>query len=466
VFLLTGCGFVGAYVTMRSALLRNFDETLRAKTQLISTLTEVNAGRVELDFSDRSSDSFERDIGIDFFEIWRHDGTLVLRGPSLGDRDLPRATGSLSSPRTTELNVHGRRLRAMGITFVPSIEDKKGLSSGMEVDLVVASDRAELDRTLDILGWVLGGCCGLLVVGTRIIIPRLLQRGLSPLDRLANESSHMDDRTLSRRFPTTGLPDEIGKISEGLNLLLGRLESAFDRERRFSADVAHELRTPLAELRNLAEVAVKWPEERDARTDEEILEATLHMELLVTQMLALARSDNGSLRLQKQRTDLVGETQDAWHKVSARAASRGLEFTCQLPPLLEVEADRALLRSILDNLLGNAVDYSRPGSGISVTAHAERNRFVLGIANDTSDLTAEDVDRLFERFWRKDGSRSGGEHTGLGLSLSKAFAEFLGWSLDATLNTGKRLTLTLRGALPITASDTMLNSEASVSRAT
>jgi len=447
VFLLVGCGLAAAYMAMRTALLRNFDETLWAKTQFICTLTEVSKGRVELDFSDSFMRTFGRDVGTDFFEIWRHDGELIMRGPSLENYDLPRATGSLSPPRVLEMDFRGRRIRAMGVTFVPLREEnEKRVPSGIDLDLVVASDRSELDRTLGLLGWVLGGCGGLLLAGAGILIPRLLKRGLSPLDHLADESSRMDARTLSRRFPTTGLPEEIRKISEGLNLLLDRLENAFGRERRFSADVAHELRTPLAELRNLVEVAIKWPEERDARTDEEILGVTLHMEALVAQMLALARSEHRRLRVQKRRTDLVTETKAAWQNVSAKAASRSLTVDWQLPSTLEVETDPALLRSIVDNLLNNAVEYSPPGSRVLLTARAEGMRFALSIANDAPDFGLEDVSRLFERFWRKDGSRSGGQHAGLGLSISQAFAEVLGWTLEASLDAGKHLALTLHGS--------------------
>jgi signal transduction histidine kinase len=450
VFLLVGCGLVAAYLAMRTALLRNFDETLRAKTQFICTLTEVDKGRVELDFSDRFLRSFGRDMGIDFFQLWRHDGEMIMRGPSLDGYDLPRATGSLSSPRMLEVDFRGRRIRAMGVTFVPLTEDnKQRVPSGMELDLVVASDRTELDRTLGLLAWVLGGCGGVLLAGAGILLPRLLKRGLSPLDHLADESSRMDARTLSRRFPTTGLPDEIRKISEGLNLLLGRLESAFERERRFSADVAHELRTPLAELRNLMEVAIKWPDERDARTDDEILEVTLHMESLVAQMLALARSEHGRVQMEKRRTDLVSEMKAAWQNVSAKAASRSIAADWQMPSTLEVETDPALLRSIVDNLLNNAVEYSPAGSRVSMAARAEGTRFALSIANDAPDFAPEEVGRLFERFWRKDGSRSGGEHAGLGLSLSQAFAELLGWTLEASLDAGKHLTLTLTGSFDL-----------------
>jgi two-component system sensor histidine kinase QseC len=442
--LLLAGGLGAVYFAMRSALLYDFDESLRAKVQVICTITEINHGRVELDFSDHFLRNFSEDVATDFFQLWHHNGEVIFRSPSLHGLDLPHETNSFNSARIFDLALgSGRRTRVMELSFTPINEEKNLKSEPIKVDLLMANDRSELDRTLNILGAVLVGCGSLFLLGTSIFVPRLLKQGLAPLDLLADETARIDAESLSLRFATKDQPDEIHRVSECLNLLLCRLEESFERERRFSADLAHELRTPLAELRNLTEVALKWPESRDVQTDQETLAISLHMESLVKQMLAMARSENGRLLVEKHRIDITNEMYSAWERVAKKAAGRNITSLFKMPLTLEIESDPTLLRSILNNLLDNAVEYSPASSKIFITLRSGESNFELGITNSTVGLVPEDVGRLFERFWRRDESRSGGEHTGLGLSLSRAFAEALGWRLNASLGSDHNLTFTL-----------------------
>ncbi|MBU6410184.1 MAG: sensor histidine kinase, partial [Verrucomicrobia bacterium] len=104
--------------------------------------------------------------------------------------------------------------------------------------------------------------------------------------------------------------------------------------------------------------------------------------------------------------------------------------------------DAALLRSILANLLSNAVEYTPPAGRVDIHWQADAGKLI--VANTVSDLSANDLPHLFERLWRKDMSRTGGEHCGLGLSISRAFAELLGWSLTAHFSDPATLTLVLK----------------------
>jgi len=121
----------------------------------------------------------------------------------------------------------------------------------------VGSARDELTEALTALAFALLGCGAGLLALTVLVVPRLLRRELVPLDALAEQASHINADSLAMRFPISPLPGELIPISTRLNDLLARLELSFERERRFSADLAHELRTPIAELRTLAEVALK-----------------------------------------------------------------------------------------------------------------------------------------------------------------------------------------------------------------
>ena len=132
------------------------------------------------------------------------------------------------------------------------------------------------------------------------------------------------------------------------------------------------------------------------------------------------------------------------------AAARGLELDRQVAADACIESDPTLVRSILQNLMTNAVEYTPPRGRLEIVFAGGANRFTLTIANSTTGLDPSDLEHFFQRFWRKDAVRTAGVHCGLGLSLSRAFAELLGWQLEAELdpaeaNGQRRLRLCLTG---------------------
>ena len=281
-----------------------------------------------------------------------------------------------------------------------------------------------------------------LLGATLWLIPRVLRRGLQPLDRLGEQAAAIDARSLATRFGVEGLPQELQPIAGRLNELMARMQQSFERERRFTADLAHELRTPLAELRSQAECALKWPESRDPAIDQETLAIAAQMEAMMAHMLALARGEQRQLGAQRTNVALDQAVREAWARLAGRAAQRKLNIVTQLRPA-EIPADPALLRSILNNLLENAADYAAPGGRIEIRIEEITGRTQLSIANTTADLEAADLPMLFDRFWRKEAARSGSQHVGLGLALARTFAEAMDGTLTAAMPEPAWLVLTL-----------------------
>src|SRR5262249_31408472 len=151
-----------------------------------------------------------------------------------------------------------------------------------------------------------------------------------------------------------------------LNGLLARLCESFARERAFSANLAHELRTPLAELRAITEVALKWPEDPAASTAslEEIRTIGLQMETLVTNLLALARCDARQSTVHASAVPLRELAANVWHAFASQAREKGMDFGLDVPEDLLVVTDREKLGLILSNLFANAVAYGSPGSAV------------------------------------------------------------------------------------------------------
>ena len=232
------------------------------------------------------------------------------------------------------------------------------------------------------------------------------------------------------------MPAELRPIAERLNDLLARLDEAFQRERRVTADIAHELRTPIAELRALAEVGLKWPEEA---AFQDAFQIAQRMETLVTGLLALARHESGKQPVGREPVALANLVDKVWQPIAERARGRQLDVAIEVTG--DWQTDPILLRLIVGNLLANAVEYAPNRGKIRVVG----NDSLLEISNSTDDLTREDLPHLFERFWRKDVSRTDAGHSGLGLTLARAATAALGLELTAEMPEAGMLRLSLRG---------------------
>jgi len=310
-------------------------------------------------------------------------------------------------------------------------------------------DRSRLDGKLVGVALTLGGSVATLMLMTAFVVPWVVRTQLAPLDELASKVQRINAESLSERLPTGSLPGELAPIATRLNDLLVRLEVAFSKERQFSDDLAHEFRTPIAELRSLVEVALRWPESRDASTDREILSIAMQMEHMINGLLTIARAEGNLEPLASQTVIVKNLLDEIWRPMADRANARTLCLQIDIPHGFSVFTDTVLLRSVLTNLLDNAVEYSPKGSNIRVVIAADESSFKMEIINPVSNLSDADVSQLFDRFWRKEPSRTGSQHSGLGLALARTIATRLGYSLTARLSDPMLLVLTLSGMNPM-----------------
>ncbi len=318
------------------------------------------------------------------------------------------------------------------------------MSSPVSADIVVASPREELDQTLAL---VLGGIAAVGSLGALIaafIVVLALRHGLKPLQDVAGRVSSIDEKSLGWRFATEGMPIEMLPICECLNDLLARLEQSFERERRFSSDLAHELRTPVAELKALAEVAVRWPHRASPRDYEQVLAISERMQSLLESLLALARWEAGSQGSVREEVVVSQIVEEAWKPFAERAGEKRLVVEWRIRSEAVLTTNPRMLDLILQNLFSNAVEYTPEGGVVRIEAgHGPSGLFELSISNSTVDLSPDVVPHLFERFWRLDLARTDSAHIGIGLSLARACAEAVSLELTASLD-GELLSFSLR----------------------
>jgi signal transduction histidine kinase len=438
--LLWGAGSLAAYLAVRAGLIGEFDLALKTDIQALSNMTEQSETGLKFDSTGEFMPKFQREDHPDYFQLWEQDGSTLYRSPSLEENhDLSQRFGTLLSPKFWNVVLpDGSNGRAVGIRFVPKEDEDTPRTPGAppltkEVTLVAGFHRAELDNRLHYLGIVL------LIVGitlgaaTAMTVKLMVRRGLRPLSILAQRAETIDASSLVLRFPTENIPSELVPIAQRLNDLLARLEASFARERRFTADVAHELRTPIAELRTLAEVALKWPEDGSPTALKEALNIALQMESIATGLMTLARCEGNLLTLRSEWVPLHAVFEEAYQPLDAKARAKKLTIDLDMPRDASWYTDRSTLRSIIGNLLSNAVDHTEPATSVSVRVEKNGGERLL-ISNPSKVLVPDDIPHLFERFWQKDAARSSPNHCGLGLALAKAYAQSLGMRLDAELN--------------------------------
>lgn len=441
------------YVFARSRLLAEFDRGLATEAQAVAArVSRDSNGALELNFADAQSPEFHGRHPA-YFEIWDAGGRLIFRSPTLGSSNLPRPGNSERLLKRVALP-DGEHGRGTVFQFVPRADEEDEAAIRAKppgqvppaplLRLVLARQPHALNETL----WVLGSSlciAGLaLAAGTVLAVTLAVRRGLIPLRRLAGEMDAIDAASLHHRFSKESLPAELQPICGRLNSLLDRLAEAFARERRFTSDAAHELRTPIAELRAMAEVALRWPQ--DARPEQncrETLAIANQMEAMVTTLLSIARCEAGLVRARMGCVDLAELVRQSWELHRPGNIGRNLIARCELPSHVMVHSDRSLLLPLVGNLISNAFAHTPHGGQIDCRIAASDTHAQLAVSNTCHSLTQDDLRHIFEPFWRKDASRTGGTHCGLGLSLVEAYARSLGTVPKVELTADRRFQIAI-----------------------
>ena len=457
-------------VTVARWLEREFDRALESKARALATLTEEDQGEVEFEFADEFMPEFKSRTDPYYFELWLDGETLLARSASFDIDEEQSGTSLLRDPeravptRFADTRLpDGRRGRLVRIDFVPQIDDESDeelppddepiLDStegnlGRErhtATVLVARERGTLDGQTSRIRWSLVGFTGLLLSTVAALIVGSLKVGLRPLDDLAGQVQDLDAKSLDRRVNLALPSRELAPVVEQLNQLLTRLENAFDRERQLASDIAHELKTPIAELQNLCEVGSRWPEDSAAtrRFFDNALAIGLQMESIVVQLLALARYDEGGEKVRAGRVVVSNIVSESWRPLEERAQEKGLTFENRVQPGAVIETDREMFRLVLSNLLSNAVDHSRPGTAVAVRLDESDRRLSLTVSNYAAGLDHDDLAVMFDRFWRKDSARAGDRNVGLGLAIVQAFSDLLGFEIETRLQADSLVQITL-----------------------
>lgn len=251
----------------------------------------------------------------------------------------------------------------------------------------------------------------------------LARSAFRPVRLLTQVAARMTAKGLDQRVPASNADHEFLGLIDVINGMLDRLERSYRQAVRFSADAAHELKTPLTILQSQLEQAVQdaASESREQQMCAELLEEVQRLKVIVRKLLLLAQADAGELRISREPVDLGGEVAMLCEDASLLAP--GMTLTREIAPQVHVQADPDLLRQALQNLLNNAIKHNRAAGSIALVVRKQGALAAFAVSNTTDRDAKLDPARVFERFYRGDPARGRKvEGSGLGLSLSREIA--------------------------------------------
>ncbi len=438
---------IGLYLTLNHSLESRFNDSLSARaTLLVNTLDwdphrglHVIAGFTPA--ADGKTQGTPR-----YFQIWTTGGKQALRASALGDRELkflipPDNGGVLAAVDLPndhagrELVIRFRAGHGDEDQHDPQHDGPGHVGDGQDDSpdhgerrtqiprhyiLAVARPTDDLDGALLTIGWSLVICCSLVTLCSAVLIAWLLHRGLRPVDTIAEQIAGVGATDIKERISAENIPRELFPIVDRLNKLLERVEAAVIREKALTADMAHELRTPLAGLRTATELALtrsRSPEEYQ-NTLRQSLDISIQMQDMVESLLMLARLEAGACAPAVETCQLDQMLARQLDIFGPRINSRHLTLDKKGIVPAEVLAPPELLLLVIRNILDNAVSYVDESGTIRLLLQPAADSVQLTVENTGSVIAAPQLRQVFERFWRGDMSRTDqGRHNGLGLSI-------------------------------------------------
>ena len=286
------------------------------------------------------------------------------------------------------------------------------------------------------------------IILTLFILTRLIAgKSILPIENVIATAEKMTQANLSQRI---GLPyhhDELYRLASTINALLDRMQDAFQREKQFTADASHELKTPLSVVKGTLEVLVRKPREKEHYETkiQFCLKELNRMAQLIDQLLMLARYESSKINQHREKVLLHLALESVTGRLRPIALEKGIDVQVTSNEKTSVIADPAMLEVILENILSNAIKYSPAGSGISITVTQKERRIMCSIADQGIGIPEEKLHAVFERFYRVDESRNSGTGGfGLGLSIVKRLADLqqIKVSVKSEKNLGTTFSLT------------------------
>ncbi len=368
-----------------------------------------------------------------YYVIWRRDGSELTRSSNTpADVALP------PRPDPKELSPGDHRTRGL-------MREVFNFTPPGECFLVGRSIEPELADLRTYARWLTALSGAVLVAGLAVGW-WLTSRALRPIGAITSTAGRIARGDLRERIPVREKSSELGRLANTLNETFAQLEESFERQARFTADAAHELRTPVSIILSQAQHVLT--RERDTATYQRFAEvcvnAARRLQKLTESLLELAAHDADAAALKMEACDLAEITRETAALLQTTADERNIALGFDLAPA-PCHADAGRIERVIQNLLANALDHTPAGGRITLVTRCESGQAIFSITDTGPGIAPEHQPRIFDRFYRTDDSRNrrtGG--AGLGLAICKTIVEAHGGTLEVTSQPGAGTTFTLR----------------------
>lgn len=423
------------FVIMRHHLMQRIDQGLNE--ELADVLSEVSRAKTTDSLKDWLDRRFAAHAGFDF-QITRPSGERFFFNPRLADKAWPLPPRDSADPAFQTIPIESKgdwrivNVRVQGPDGPLTVQVGRSLTA-------YEHELSELLMTFLLAGplTLLAAICGGYFLACRV---------LRPVQEMTQAAKVITADRLNERIAVVNPHDELGELGETLNQMIEGLERSFTEMRRFTADAAHELRTPLAIIRSEAEVALRLPRssEQYCGVLENLLEDTNRLSMLADQLLFLSRQDAGLGAKVSESVQLDGLLREVVGNMQLMAQEKGI--TLELPdcPPCELATDARLLRRVLVNLLDNAIKYTGQAGRIVVSSEVAAKEVTIKIRDSGVGIPSEHLPHIFDRFYRVDAARNGdGNGAGLGLAICQAILRNLDGTISVQSEVGKGTTFTV-----------------------
>ena len=433
------------YLFLVSELEKSTDLFLADKVHVLRTMLHERPEdwdglreEVELESAARQNEQF-------YIRLLDERNTLLLITPGMADQlDLTQLVSQIQHHPDHTIRMRGRNGKSFRVT---SASAPVGLAATQTDTIQIAVDVSQKQMLLAryrFWFWTI-------LLATFVIFPmvgyNIARHGIRPVEEMATTARHISSTNLRERIVAEGYPSELASLASTFNQMLDRLEESFERISRFSADIAHDLRTPVNNIRGEAEVALARARTIDEYRDVlgSCLEEAVRLSDLVGDLLFLARAESPLTHLHREHVN-VDELLDVvreYYEASAAEGNVSLATAGADEPVI-AELDRTLLQRAVGNLVSNALAHTPPGGTVVLRSNADSSTIRIAVSDTGVGIPAAALPRVFDRFFRVDSSRSQGSGgTGLGLAIVQSIALLHGGNVRISSQPGRGTTVTL-----------------------
>lgn len=437
---------IGVFLGLRHSLLRETDEILEGDIRKFQKHLADPKWEGEFLKSELRREVLGRASQKVFYRLFRPDGREQWT--------IPEAyAGKLLPPEDAiRRSLAGRRshltLPLPGESDCMTLVNPARLADGKNRACQIGISLANVDRRLVKYASILGALWLAVVAAGALISYRSTQGPLRQLQAMTARVREISATALDLRLPTTGAADEFDALAETLNEMLQRLENAVKHLNQFTADAAHELRSPVARLRMAADVALSNSEAPEASRAafEDIIHQADGLTSLANRLLFLAQEGAGQKTATMQAMDAAELLSEATSLYVAVVEDKGLTLKSSEVKDATIRGDRQRLLRAIGNLVENAIQYTAPGGTITLAGHIHGDAYTFAVSDTGCGIPSKDLPHAFDRFYRADTSRQAGG-AGLGLSIVKTIAGAHGGNVTVESQPG--LGSTFRLTIPL-----------------